>query len=64
MYDATIQDTKYDYSSIMQYGNYAFSKNRQMTMTAKFDPSKPLGGLKITHWDLLELNKMYQCRKG
>lgn len=63
-YDATIQDTPYDYKSLMHYGKTSFTMNGKVTIEAKFDKNQPLGGTVMTYWDEAELNKMYQCKKG
>lgn len=62
-YDATIQDTPYDYKSLMHYGKTSFTMNGKVTIEAKFDKNQPLGGTVMTYWDEAELNKMYQCKK-
>lgn len=63
-YDATIQNTPYDYLSIMHYGKTAFSNNGLNTIEAKFDPNQPLGGKELTQLDAEEINRMYQCEKS
>ena len=60
-YEADVRDTDYDFDSIMQYGNTAFTMNGGDTMRDKFDDNKPLGGKNLTATDVLELNKAYQC---
>ena len=60
-YEANVQDTEYDFTSIMQYGATAFTRNGADTMRDKFDPNRPLGGRNLSDTDILELNKAYQC---
>ncbi|KAG8308162.1 hypothetical protein J6590_002246 [Homalodisca vitripennis] len=52
----------YDYSSIMHYSAYAFSKNEQMTITAKAPnvTLEPQEGL--SEKDVKKLRLMYKCR--
>ena len=53
----------YDFSSIMQYGNKAFSKDSQShTMDDIRDPKKVFGDAKqLSGSDIAELNKVYDC---
>ena len=61
--EADYQGTPYDYTSIMQYGKTAFRKmGAGNTMESKFNPNQPLGGPKLSSWDILELNRRYQCK--
>ena len=60
-HEGLTQETLYDYDSIMHYSSTTFTKNGKNTMQAKFDPSKSLGGTKMSSLDILELNKIYQC---
>ena len=56
-----IQGTPYDYKSIMHYSRTTFTMNGKDTIRAKFDPEMPLGGQVMSQYDILELNKIYQC---
>ena len=58
---AVVQGTVYDYNSIMHYSTTSFTMNGMETMIAKFDRARPLGGIKMSDLDILELNKIYQC---
>ena len=61
-YEANVQETDYDFQSIMQYGNTAFTLNGQDTMVDKFDENKRLGGQNLSATDIIELNQAYQCK--
>lgn len=53
----------YDFSSIMHYGNYAFSKNKKPTMLAVKDPLLQFGQIKgMSKTDVLQLNSVYDCK--
>ena len=60
-YDARIQDTTYDYESIMHYSRTAFNTNGKNTIEAIHDPNVKLGGKQLSALDIIEINKMYQC---
>ncbi|VVC39196.1 Astacin-like metallopeptidase domain,Peptidase, metallopeptidase,Peptidase M12A,Metallopeptidase [Cinara cedri] len=55
----------YDYTSVMHYPRYAFSKNGKETIVAKHDTSMKLGqraGATVN--DLRKINAMYNCNMG
>ncbi|XP_055505761.1 astacin-like metalloendopeptidase [Leucoraja erinacea] len=53
--------TKYDYTSIMHYGRYAFSKNRFPTLEP-VDPNARIGQIRgLTTLDAYKINKLYNC---
>ncbi|XP_073247445.1 blastula protease 10-like [Porites lutea] len=53
----------YDFSSIMHYGNYAFSKNKRPTMLSVKNPLLQFGQIaKLSPTDVLQLNALYDCR--
>lgn len=49
----------YDYQSIMQYFDTAFSTNGQRTISRKDDPTLPLGGNVMSSTDINTLQEMY-----
>lgn len=52
----------YDKRSVMHYGNYAFSTNRQKTIVSKSNPSETLGNrVGLSTIDVQQLNKYYKC---
>uniref|UniRef100_A0A3P8VMV5 Metalloendopeptidase n=1 Tax=Cynoglossus semilaevis TaxID=244447 RepID=A0A3P8VMV5_CYNSE len=54
----------YDYNSVMQYRNKAFSKNGQPTIVAKDDPNRVLGSARsMTENEYKRVNIAYQCGK-
>ncbi|XP_005987015.1 low choriolytic enzyme-like isoform X2 [Latimeria chalumnae] len=56
--------TTYDYYSVMHYGRYAFSKNRQPTIVPKPDPSVPIGQARtFDRVDIRKLNRLYKCSR-
>uniref|UniRef100_A0A3Q1J027 Metalloendopeptidase n=1 Tax=Anabas testudineus TaxID=64144 RepID=A0A3Q1J027_ANATE len=56
--------TAYDFNSVMQYSNSAFSKNNQPTITAKSNPNLVLGGAaQMSPNDVARVNRLYQCCK-
>ena len=55
----------YDLSSIMHYGNYAFSKNKKPTMLSVKDYLKKFGQVsKLSDTDVLQLNALYDCKNS
>ncbi|KAJ7372574.1 hypothetical protein OS493_017845 [Desmophyllum pertusum] len=53
----------YDFSSIMHYGNLAFSKNNKPTMLSVKNPLLQFGQIaKLSSTDILQLNSMYDCK--
>lgn len=57
------QGGSYDFSSIMHYGNYAFSKNNKPTMISVKDPMLQFGQIeKLSETDILQLNSIYDCK--
>ncbi|XP_073328283.1 high choriolytic enzyme 1-like [Pagrus major] len=56
------QGTPYDYSSVMHYHQYAFSKNNQPTLVAIPDSSVEFGlASEMSQMDIIRLNKLYNC---
>ncbi|XP_057297332.1 zinc metalloproteinase nas-4-like [Hydractinia symbiolongicarpus] len=52
----------YDKSSVMHYGNYAFSINRRKTIVSRSRPDEVLGQRKgMSKIDIKQLNKYYKC---
>ena len=60
-YEADEMDTDYDFHSIMQYGNTAFTVNAKNTMEDIFDVNMELGSKNLSKTDIIRLNKAYQC---
>ena len=60
---ATTLGAPYDKKSLMHYENYAFTKNKQPTITSLSDPTEKLGQLKkFSKIDIQQLNKYYNCK--
>ncbi|XP_001622217.3 zinc metalloproteinase nas-14 isoform X3 [Nematostella vectensis] len=56
-------NANYDFSSLMHYGSFSFSKNGKRTIQAVGDPTKGLGqrdGFSVN--DIFELNALYDCK--
>ncbi|XP_043953605.1 low choriolytic enzyme-like [Gambusia affinis] len=54
--------TPYDFNSIMEYDNTAFSKNGKPTIVAKRDPKMKFGHAKeFSVNDIARVNKLYKC---
>ncbi|XP_037649521.1 low choriolytic enzyme-like isoform X2 [Sebastes umbrosus] len=52
--------TAYDYNSVMHYGRYAFSKNRQPTIVPIPDPNAVIGrATDMSANDILRVNRLY-----
>ncbi|XP_043099846.1 six-cysteine containing astacin protease 1 [Puntigrus tetrazona] len=53
-------ETPYDYSSVMHYGRFAFSKNKQPTIIPIPDSSMSIGQAeKMSSNDILRINRLY-----
>ncbi|XP_043996838.1 hatching enzyme 1.2-like [Gambusia affinis] len=53
----------YDFTSIMQYGKYAFSKNGLPTIVAKSDPNWNWGrATQMSVYDIARVNTLYKCK--
>eukprot|EP00794_Sanderia_malayensis_P011132 gene11132-12303_t len=60
---ASTLGASYDKQSIMHYGNYAFSKNRQMTIISRSNRNERLGQRRgFSKIDIQQLNAYYKCR--
>ncbi|KAG7455380.1 hypothetical protein MATL_G00256020 [Megalops atlanticus] len=56
-------ETPYDYNSVMQYGRYAFSKNKKPTMIPIPDANVEIGkAKKMSPNDILRVNRLYKCK--
>ncbi|XP_027869882.1 low choriolytic enzyme-like [Xiphophorus couchianus] len=54
--------TPYDFTSVMQYPNDAFSKNGKPTIVAKSDPKMKFGhAAQLSVNDIIRVNKLYKC---
>ena len=61
--------TDYDFSGLMHYGAYSFSKNGQPTIRVIDDPdgsrTSSLGSRNgMTDYDVLQVNKLYICEES
>uniref|UniRef100_A0A8C6UKX7 Metalloendopeptidase n=1 Tax=Neogobius melanostomus TaxID=47308 RepID=A0A8C6UKX7_9GOBI len=55
-------DTPYDYNSVMHYGRFAFSRNRQPTIVPIPDPNVSIGrATQMSANDILRVNRLYSC---
>ncbi|XP_051800852.1 high choriolytic enzyme 1-like [Acanthochromis polyacanthus] len=55
-------ETSYDFSSVMHYSKYAFSKNGRPTIVAKSDPNKKFGQRSsMSANDIQRVNRLYRC---
>uniref|UniRef100_A0A3B3TVU2 Metalloendopeptidase n=1 Tax=Poecilia latipinna TaxID=48699 RepID=A0A3B3TVU2_9TELE len=56
--------TPYDFTSVMEYDNKAFSKNGKPTIVAKCNPNLKFGHAKqMSVNDIARVNKLYKCCK-
>ncbi|XP_031425697.1 low choriolytic enzyme-like [Clupea harengus] len=56
--------TPYDYGSVMQYGRYAFSRNRQATIVPYPNPNSVIGkASQMSRMDIMRINRLYGCRR-
>ncbi|XP_064423181.1 high choriolytic enzyme 1-like isoform X2 [Latimeria chalumnae] len=54
--------TPYDYTSIMHYGKYAFSRNHKPTIVPKPDPDVEIGQREhMSQMDIYRVNVLYEC---
>ncbi|XP_061592935.1 low choriolytic enzyme-like [Cololabis saira] len=55
--------TPYDYGSVMHYGRFAFSSNRQPTIVPIPNANVVIGrATQMSRMDILRINRLYQCR--
>uniref|UniRef100_A0A672Y3C7 Metalloendopeptidase n=1 Tax=Sphaeramia orbicularis TaxID=375764 RepID=A0A672Y3C7_9TELE len=55
--------TPYDYNSVMHYGRFAFSRNRQPTIIPIPNPNVAIGrATQMSPTDILRVNRLYACR--
>ncbi|XP_015240277.1 PREDICTED: low choriolytic enzyme-like [Cyprinodon variegatus] len=55
--------TPYDFNSVMEYSNDAFSKNGKPTIVAKCNPKMKFGhAKKMSFNDIARVNKLYKCK--
>lgn len=54
--------TPYDYNSVMHYGRFAFSRNRQPTIVPIPDNNVSIGrATQMSRIDILRVNRLYRC---
>ncbi|XP_074515858.1 low choriolytic enzyme-like isoform X1 [Sebastes fasciatus] len=57
--------TPYDYNSVMQYGRFAFSRNRQPTIVPIPNPNAVIGeATEMSANDILRVNRLYRCNRS
>ncbi|XP_030581006.1 high choriolytic enzyme 1-like [Archocentrus centrarchus] len=55
-------NTPYDYNSVMHYGRYAFTRNRQPTIVPIPDENVAIGrATTMSPIDILRVNRLYRC---
>ncbi|XP_044210175.1 low choriolytic enzyme-like isoform X2 [Thunnus albacares] len=56
--------TPYDYSSVMHYGRYAFSRNREPTIVPIPNSNVAIGrAVQMSRVDILRVNRLYRCSR-
>ncbi|XP_062295736.1 low choriolytic enzyme-like [Scomber scombrus] len=56
--------TPYDYNSVMHYGRFAFSSNRQPTIVPIPNPNVTIGrATQMSPTDILRVNRLYSCNR-
>ncbi|XP_053178986.1 low choriolytic enzyme-like [Scomber japonicus] len=56
--------TPYDYNSVMHYGRFAFSRNRQPTIVPIPNTNVPIGrATQMSPTDILRVNRLYRCNR-
>ncbi|XP_043996814.1 hatching enzyme 1.2-like isoform X2 [Gambusia affinis] len=56
--------TPYDFTSVMHYGKYDFSKNGLPTIEAKSNPKQKFGNARqMSANDIIRVNRLYKCNK-
>ncbi|MEQ2245220.1 hypothetical protein ILYODFUR_025325 [Ilyodon furcidens] len=54
--------TPYDYNSVMHYGRFAFSRNREPTIVPIPNPNVEIGrATQMSSADILRVNRLYRC---
>ncbi|KAL7886669.1 hypothetical protein AOLI_G00043900 [Acnodon oligacanthus] len=63
---STTEGTPYDYTSVMHYGQYAFSKGTGRTIISKVPQFQDVIGQRydLSPIDVLELSKLYNCTES
>uniref|UniRef100_A0A1A8NTW1 Metalloendopeptidase n=2 Tax=Nothobranchius TaxID=28779 RepID=A0A1A8NTW1_9TELE len=57
--------TPYDYGSVMHYGRFAFSRNREPTIIPVPDPNVEIGrATQMSANDILRVNRLYRCNSN
>uniref|UniRef100_A0A1A8FKP7 Metalloendopeptidase n=2 Tax=Nothobranchius korthausae TaxID=1143690 RepID=A0A1A8FKP7_9TELE len=57
--------TPYDYGSVMHYGRFAFSRNREPTIVPVPDPNVEIGrATQMSANDILRVNRLYRCNSN
>ncbi|MED6253099.1 hypothetical protein ATANTOWER_022362 [Ataeniobius toweri] len=57
--------TPYDYNSVMHYGRFAFSRNREPTIVPIPNPNVEIGrATQMSSADILRVNRLYQCNSN
>ncbi|KAF3686989.1 Low choriolytic enzyme [Channa argus] len=57
--------TPYDYNSVMHYGRFAFSSNREPTIVPIPDPNVAIGrAQQMSPTDILRVNRLYNCNSS
>uniref|UniRef100_A0A1A7WMC7 Metalloendopeptidase n=2 Tax=Iconisemion striatum TaxID=60296 RepID=A0A1A7WMC7_9TELE len=57
--------TSYDYNSVMHYGRFAFSRNREPTIIPVPDPNVDIGrATQMSANDIVRVNRLYRCNSN
>ena len=59
LYNTDMYHFQYDFNSIMHFPRTAYGKGSRITLQARHNPNKVLGGTDLSQLDIEKLNRMF-----